>query len=142
MEERVLCPEVVQKMQFFGAVKLLCLSSHNYFFLKFFGHGITPGCSEMLRPSAFTWHCQKKNICFCFGCKVALFPKKNLCSQIFIKMYFFGKVTMSRRVFFQKRLAWCLRFFDNRVLFNHFWKNTKDIAFEHNGFFYICHLLQ
>ena len=42
-----------EKVHVFGAVKLHCLSSHNNFFLKFFGRGITPGCSEMLGPSAF-----------------------------------------------------------------------------------------
>ena len=41
-------------MNFWGAVKLHCLSSHTKFFLKFFGHGITSGCSEMLCNRSFS----------------------------------------------------------------------------------------
>ena len=37
-----------------GAIKLHSLSLHK-FFLKLFGHGRTPGCAEMLYPSAFRY---------------------------------------------------------------------------------------
>ena len=51
-QKTVLWPEIEQNVHFLGAVKLHCLCSHYSYFLKFFDHGITPGCSEMLRPSA------------------------------------------------------------------------------------------
>ena len=49
-----LCSEIEQKVHCKGAVKLHSLSSDNSFFLKFFGHGRTPGCSEMLQLSNST----------------------------------------------------------------------------------------
>ena len=48
VKKRVLCPEVEQKVHLVGTVKLYCLSLHNNFFLKFFGHGKSPWYSEML----------------------------------------------------------------------------------------------
>ena len=64
------------KSTFLGVVNLNCLISHKNWFLKFFGHSITQGCSEMLRPSAFRWHFQ--DFFWLFGEKEHFFHKKNV----------------------------------------------------------------
>ena len=70
----MLCPKVEQKVHFFGAGKLHCLSLQNHFFPKLFGHSVNPGCSEIV------WQMQISNLLW-----------KSLWSDIFLKMYFFLK---------------------------------------------------
>ena len=80
-------------MHFFRAVKLHCLSLQNHFFLKFFGHSVSPGCSEILWTSAFRWNCP--NFFYCvLGANWQFALKKFVQWNVPTKVFFFGKVTL------------------------------------------------
>ena len=85
MVKIALCREIKQKVNFFeGSKTAMSLSSHNDFLLKFFGHGMTPGCGLKLSDDM-----PEKKYWFWFWVQRSTLFKKRLCSKIFIKIYFF-----------------------------------------------------
>ena len=83
------------KSAFFYGSKTALSKFTQLFLPQFFGHGVAPGCSEMLQFQLQLSHdTARKKISVLFRVQSSTLSKKKFCSQIFIKMYFFGKVTM------------------------------------------------